>query len=159
MLISTNETDIGPSKRRRCRSACLLGTSERPGISAHGCFCIRRSRRQGGLLQALGTSSGKPAGHIPSFTMEGQREITYWIGRGHWGRGLATEALRQFLDVEKIRPIFARSAADNIGSCRALEKCEFQKIGIERGHAPARIWKLRNRSTTWIRPRAAELPE
>src|SRR5690606_21546346 len=32
-------------------------------------------------------------GHVASFVMEGQREITYWIGQAHWGKGIATKAL------------------------------------------------------------------
>lgn len=88
---------------------------------------------------------GKPAGHIASFTMEGQREITYWIGREDWGKGLATMALQLFLEVEKTRPLYARAAADNFGSCRVLEKCGFLQIDIEHSHAPARGSEIEER--------------
>jgi hypothetical protein len=33
-------------------------------------------------------------GHIASFDLEGHREVTYWIGREDWGRGIATRALK-----------------------------------------------------------------
>ncbi len=69
---------------------------------------------------------GDPAGHVASFTMEGDREITYWIGRDYWGRGLATKALRLFLNVETERPLHARAAADNPASLRVLVKCGFR---------------------------------
>ena len=26
----------------------------------------------------------------------GERELTYWIGRSYWGRGITTDALRRF---------------------------------------------------------------
>ena len=32
---------------------------------------------------------GRVVGHIASFDLEGHREVTYWIGREDWGRGLA----------------------------------------------------------------------
>ena len=33
---------------------------------------------------------GRVVGHIASFDLEGRREVTYWIGREDWGRGIAT---------------------------------------------------------------------
>ena len=77
-------------------------------------------------------------GHIASFDMFGEREITYWIGREVWGRGIATEALEVFLRIDDTRPIFARAAADNAGSIRVLVKCGFEQIGTDRGFANAR---------------------
>lgn len=65
----------------------------------------------------------------------GHPEVTYWIGKGFWGRGLATLALASFLREEKMRPIYARSAADNVGSLRVLEKVGFAQIGRGRGFA------------------------
>lgn len=83
-------------------------------------------------------SDGAVAGHIASFNMLGDREITYWIDRAVWGRGVATAALRAFLDVEVTRPLHARAAADNAGSLTVLERCGFVKIGTDRGFATAR---------------------
>ena len=40
---------------------------------------------------------GRVAGHVMSFERGGGREVGYWIGREHWGRGVATEALSRFL--------------------------------------------------------------
>ncbi|CAM5692964.1 N-acetyltransferase [Streptomyces badius] len=56
----------------------------------------------------------------------------------HWGRGLATAALRAFLDETPTRPLHARAAADNLGSRRVLEKCGFVVTGTDRGFAQAR---------------------
>jgi RimJ/RimL family protein N-acetyltransferase len=36
-------------------------------------------------------------GFVASFMREGQLEVTYWIARTHWGRGIATAALSQLL--------------------------------------------------------------
>lgn len=81
---------------------------------------------------------GVVVGMVSSFLMEGEREVTYWIARSHWGRGLATAALRHLLAHVSERPIFARAASDNAGSVRVLGKCGFRAIGTERAFANAR---------------------
>lgn len=83
-------------------------------------------------------ADGAVAGHIASFLRDGDLEVTYWIDRAMWGRGLATGALRAFLDVVTARPIHARAAADNIASLRVLERCGFLQCGRDRGFASAR---------------------
>ncbi|HEY2348295.1 MAG TPA: GNAT family N-acetyltransferase [Puia sp.] len=80
----------------------------------------------------------KIAGSIAKFVMEGNTEITYWIDRNYWGKGIATAALKEFLSLETSRPILARAAFDNIGSQKVLEKCGFVKIGKDKGFANAR---------------------
>lgn len=64
-------------------------------------------------------------GHVSSFEMFGEREVSYWIDRAYWGKGIATEALEQFLSLVTIRPLYARTAKDNIRSRRVLEKSGF----------------------------------
>lgn len=81
---------------------------------------------------------GVIAGSIAKFVMEGNTEITYWIDQQHWGKGIATLALNNFLTLENSRPIFARTAFDNFGSQKVLEKCGFIKIGEDKGFANAR---------------------
>jgi len=77
-------------------------------------------------------------GSVSKFEIEGDAEITYWIDRNFWGKGIATTALRIFLALENARPVFGRVAFDNIGSQKVLEKCGFVKIGNDRGFANAR---------------------
>ncbi|SDK86946.1 GNAT family N-acetyltransferase [Streptomyces indicus] len=69
---------------------------------------------------------------------EGDPEVTYWIDRAYWGRGIATAALRALLAEFTERPLRARAAADNAGSIRVLEKCGFTVTGHDRGFAQAR---------------------
>jgi RimJ/RimL family protein N-acetyltransferase len=78
------------------------------------------------------------AGSVAKYVMENDAEITYWIDKKYWGQGIATTALKDFLKIEKIRPIYARVAFDNYGSQRVLEKCGFVKIGKDKGFANAR---------------------
>ena len=82
---------------------------------------------------------GVVLGSIGSFDNEGRREVTYWLGREHWGRGYATRALTEFLrDVERTRPVYGACAHDNAASLRVLEKCGFRVVGEGSGFANAR---------------------
>lgn len=81
---------------------------------------------------------GKVAGHVASFEMFGDREVTYWIGREFWGHGVATAALEALLKIDLTRPIYGRAAKDNIGSIRVLKKCGFSLVGEDKGFANAR---------------------
>lgn len=82
--------------------------------------------------------AGQVVGHVGSFAEAGRREVTYWLGRAYWGRGLATQALQAFLEVEQTRPLYARVVKDNGGSLRVLDKCGFTVVGEDRGFANAR---------------------
>lgn len=78
------------------------------------------------------------AGSVSKFMMENDAEITYWIDRNFWGQGIASTALKEFLKIERIRPIYGRVAFDNYGSQKVLGKCGFVKIGKDKGFANAR---------------------
>jgi RimJ/RimL family protein N-acetyltransferase len=65
-------------------------------------------------------------------------EVTYWLGREFWGKGVATLALAGFVEVVTERPLYGRCAADNVGSRRVLEKCGFVFVSEDRGFANAR---------------------
>jgi RimJ/RimL family protein N-acetyltransferase len=69
-------------------------------------------------------------GTIGSWGEPGEREVTYWIGRSYWGKGIATDALNAFLAVDRSRPL-QRVASDNVASRRVLEKCGFRVIATE----------------------------
>ncbi|MFJ3173876.1 GNAT family N-acetyltransferase [Streptomyces roseus] len=81
---------------------------------------------------------GVVVGHAAVYGEPGRREVTYFVDRGHWGRGIATAALRELLAEVPERPLLARTAADNTGSVRVLEKCGFTVVGRDRGFANAR---------------------
>ena len=81
---------------------------------------------------------GRVVGHIASFDLEGHREVTYWIGREDWGRGIARRALQEFLQLEASRPLYAGAASDNAASIRVLTKCGFRVVGEGRGFAHGR---------------------
>ena len=82
-------------------------------------------------------ADGRVAGYITSWEQEGQRLIAYWVGREHWGRGVATQALAQFTRQVTARPLHAQVAAHNAGSIRVLEKCGFRRDRVQEATAPA----------------------
>ncbi|MFI5758752.1 GNAT family N-acetyltransferase [Streptomyces sp. NPDC051569] len=77
-------------------------------------------------------------GHVAVYGPLGGREVTYWIDRAHWGRGIASAALRALLAAVPERPLLARAAADNAGSVRVLRKCGFTVSGRDRSFAAGR---------------------
>ena len=81
---------------------------------------------------------GQVAGSVASFEDFGQLEVTYWLGREFWGKGIATRALASLLAFQTTRPIYARAAKDNAASLRVLQKCGFVITGEDKGYANAR---------------------
>ena len=66
-------------------------------------------------------------------------ELGYYLGEPYWGKGFATEAVRQICDYiyrnTDIIRIFAEPFAYNTASCRVLEKAGFQLEGLLRSNA------------------------
>ena len=84
-------------------------------------------------------AAGQVAGNIGSWVQDEQREIGYWIGKAYWGRGVATSALEQFLQIVEDRPLYAWVARHNSGSIRVLEKCGFLFVRDESDHVVFKI--------------------
>lgn len=80
---------------------------------------------------------GQVAGSMVSWVMEGEREVGYWLGKEYWGKGIATQALAQYVESVRTRPLYAHVARHNIGSRRVLEKCGFKVIGEDTYMNPA----------------------
>lgn len=83
-------------------------------------------------------ADGQVAGSLIYFEMFDQKQVGYWLGREFWGRGIATQALTLFLDLLPERPVYGRTAFDNLGSQRVLQKCGFRLVARETGYANAR---------------------
>lgn len=83
-------------------------------------------------------AGGEIVGSIAKFLMYDEAEITYWIDKRFWGKGIATTALKDFLKIELARPVSGRVAFDNYGSQKVLKNCGFVKIGNDKGFANAR---------------------
>jgi RimJ/RimL family protein N-acetyltransferase len=74
-------------------------------------------------------SKGKVAGNIGCWEQTGERKVGYWLGKEYWGKGIASNALSQFLAQVKIRPLYAHVAKLNLASIRVLQKCGFTMHG------------------------------
>ncbi len=90
------------------------------------------------ITQRVITCNDEIVGSIGCFVLDGKTQITYWIDRAMWGRGIASRALDMLLDGIERRPIYAGAATDNAGSLRVLEKAGFRVIGTEVSFASAR---------------------
>ncbi|MFP5329059.1 MAG: GNAT family N-acetyltransferase [Alphaproteobacteria bacterium] len=81
-------------------------------------------------------------------------ELGYWVARGHWGRGIATEACTALIDIARtlgLRSLEGSHFLDNPASGRVLEKLGFEPTGIiaprlscaRETESPARLLRLR----------------
>lgn len=109
-------------------------TADRSLFEAHW----KGLRESGDVVVRTVLADGDVVGSAAVYGEPGEREVTYWIDRYYWGRGLATAALRALLVEVPERPLYARAAADNAGSLRVLEKCGFRVTAAARGFAHAR---------------------
>jgi RimJ/RimL family protein N-acetyltransferase len=66
------------------------------------------------------------AGNVVYWEAAGEPNIGYWLGKTHWGKGIASAALAQFLTKIEARPVYAHVAKHNFASIRVLHKCGFQ---------------------------------
>ena len=61
------------------------------------------------------------------------RHLGYWLGRRYWGKGYATEALREFIRFARVdlgaQSIAARCMVDNAASIAVLAKIGLQRVG------------------------------
>jgi len=84
-------------------------------------------------MQLVGTVSFKNISHMMLYG-----EIGYDVGQEFQGKGIGTEAIRQFISKifseTSIRRLFAYVAEDNVPSRTLLERVGFQQEGICREH-------------------------
>ena len=98
----------------------------------------KKSLADGATTQKAIVEKGNVIGFVASFLFEGKPQVTYWVARSHWGRGIATLALAQLLQIVTVRPLYASAVKDNVGSLRVLQKCGFRIVGSATEFAPAR---------------------
>ncbi len=80
-------------------------------------------------------------------------ELGYWISRGSWGNGFATESGRALVEIARMLGLTHLEGShfiDNPASARVLEKLDFSPTGLvaprmscaRRTEAPARLMRL-----------------
>jgi RimJ/RimL family protein N-acetyltransferase len=65
---------------------------------------------------------GKVAGYLTKYGLDGEPQIGFVLGRDFWGKGRATDSLREFLELVTVRPIYGRTAFDNFATMKVLQK-------------------------------------
>jgi RimJ/RimL family protein N-acetyltransferase len=77
-------------------------------------------------------------------------EVGYTLARGHWGKGIAGEALARLLDwlfeVQRVTRVGAMLNPINYRSARLLENCGF----VFEGHTRNSFWLAGENSDDWI---------
>lgn len=107
---------------QRDPEACRMANfhaRDRDAFMAHWAKILR----DGSAVVRTVELEGAVAGNVVSWVHDEERDVGYWIGREHWGQGVATAALASFLTQLQERPLSAYVAEQNVGSIRVLEKC------------------------------------
>ena len=135
------DNDLGPlfSQSRDPESVLMAAFTpddpdDRTAFDAH----MARVRSLPDVTMRAVTCDNDLVGSIAAFDLDGRTEVTYWIDRAAWGRGIASRALELLLDLVPARPLYARAASDNAGSLRVLQKSGFKVVGTENSFAPGR---------------------
>jgi RimJ/RimL family protein N-acetyltransferase len=89
-----------------------------------------------GLIKTI-VWDGNVAGYIGSWEDSGDRKVGYWIGKEYWSKGIASAALSQYLEHDRVRPLKAHVAKRNVASIRVLQKCGFIVTGEAKFDEPA----------------------
>jgi len=102
---------------------------DRPAFDAHW----TKIRQDPEVLLLTIDLDGVVAGHVLSFILGRRRVIGYWLGRDFWGRGIATKAVAELLEIETRRPLRAHVFPSNTASARVLAKNGFRLLRGEPG--------------------------
>jgi len=99
---------------------------------------MARSKLPGSILAI--ELNGEAIGSIGYFPKENiyrlNAEIGYWIGKAHWGKGIASEAIIALSDWifehSEILRLYGQVFEGNVASARALEKAGYRKEAVLR---------------------------
>lgn len=85
------------------------------------------------------TADGEVVGNVLCFPRDGRQELGYWVAREHWGRGIASAAVRAFLAEYPARPLAAGILESNLGSLRVIARSGFVEMSREDGFVTLRL--------------------
>jgi len=119
-------------------SRYLIYTFPCPYTAEDAKWWIEIGSHQNGAVTKVIEFEGTFVGGVGITPQNGWRshlaEIGYWLGEEFWGRGIATEALRQMTEWtfagSQFDKLFAPVLAPNLPSMRVLEKNDYQLEGI-----------------------------
>lgn len=97
---------------------------------------IARERAAPDVSYSVVTENGGFAGTAAAFTVDGEREVSVWLARHAWGRGVATDALHVLVSRQPERPLYARAAAHDVGWIAVLTRAGFTEVSRSKVFAP-----------------------
>ena len=111
-------------------SRYMVYTFPCPYTKADGEWWIGTGSKQNGAITRAIEYEGLLVGSVGITPQSGWRkhlgEIGYWVGEEHWGKGIATAALKQMTDYGfaslQFRKLYAPVLAPNVASLRVLAK-------------------------------------
>lgn len=116
----------------------IFGVRKGNALGAHLVLAITLKARPNELIGIIGIhprENGNLANSPAPF-------IGYWLGKDHWGEGLATEAAQAIIDaafsLASTDAVEASARVINPASRRVLEKCGFRHEGSNLKSLPAR---------------------
>ena len=98
---------------------------DRDAFMAHWAKIMNKETNPTGILNTI-LAGDTVAGNVVYWEAAGKPNIGYWLGKTHWGKGIASAALAHFLTKIETRPVYAHVAKHNFASIRVLQKCGFQ---------------------------------
>jgi RimJ/RimL family protein N-acetyltransferase len=116
----------------------LVYTFPHPYMQSDAEWWIRIGSRQNGAITRVIEYDGLFVGSIGITPQTGWRdhlgEIGYWVAEEHWGKGIATAALRQMTEYgltnRGFRKLYAPVLSPNTASMRVLKKCGYTREAI-----------------------------
>ncbi|NLF03673.1 MAG: GNAT family N-acetyltransferase [Actinomycetales bacterium] len=132
-LVTLFEIQLDPAAQRMAAFTDATAHDRDAYLAKH-----RRILANNAIVSRAVVLDGDVVGSAAVFPIEGELELTYWIHRDWWGRGVASAAVAALLAEVPTRPLHARVARDNLGSVRVLERTGFVLVGTEDSFAPAR---------------------
>ena len=106
---------------------------DRDAFMAHWARIMSKETNETGILNTI-LADGIVVGNVVYWEAAGEPNIAYWLGKTHWGKGIASAALAQFLTTIDTRPVYAHVAKHNFASIRVLQKCGFRLTGEDRSN-------------------------
>lgn len=124
--VRPDDLDVHFEQQRDPASTAMAGVParDRAAFDAHW---AKLAADPAVLLRSI-VRDGEVVGSAMSFVRDGARDVGYWIGRGHWGQGIATAALGLLLAELDERPLRAVVAVGNGASARVLERHGFRRV-------------------------------
>src|SRR5437868_15388944 len=98
---------------------------DRDAFMAHWARIMSKETNETGILNTI-LADETVAGNVVYWEAAGEPNIAYWLGKTHWGQGIATAALAQFLPQIEGESAYAQLAKHYFPLIRALQKCGFQ---------------------------------